>query len=84
MVEDFCDYYREKIMFLLFTAIIKSWQLRNNNIIHGIGKSAYFHLHLCIVVYYISNEYNRNAGLTVDRCGLLISIPSLAWPVFRY
>jgi len=23
---------------------------------------------------YISNEYNRNAGLTVDRCGLLVSI----------
>jgi len=25
-------------------------------------------------VYYISNEYNRNAGLTVDRCGLIVSI----------
>jgi len=25
-------------------------------------------------VYYISNEYNRNAGLTVDRRGLLASI----------
>jgi len=28
-------------------------------------------------VYYISNEYNRNAGLAVDMCRLLISIPSL-------
>jgi len=27
-------------------------------------------------VYYISNEYKRNAGMTVDRCGLLISITS--------
>jgi len=26
------------------------------------------------IVYYISNEYKRNAGLTVDRCGLLVSI----------
>jgi len=26
------------------------------------------------IVYYISNEYNRNAGLTVDRCGLIVSI----------
>jgi len=26
------------------------------------------------IVYYISNEYNRNAYLTVDRCGLLVSI----------
>jgi len=26
------------------------------------------------IVYYISNEYNRNAGLTVDMCGLLVSI----------
>jgi len=26
------------------------------------------------IVYYISNEYNRNAGLTVDRCDLLVSI----------
>jgi len=26
------------------------------------------------VVYYVSNEYNRNAGLTVDRCDLLVSI----------
>jgi len=27
-----------------------------------------------VIVYYISNEYNRNAGLTVYRCGLLVSI----------
>jgi len=25
-------------------------------------------------VYYISNEFYRNAGLTVDMCGLLVSI----------
>jgi len=33
---------------------------------------------LYIKVYYISNEYNRNAGLTVDRCGsIYIAIPLL-------
>jgi len=29
---------------------------------------------LLVVKVYISNEYNRKTGLTVDRCGLSVSI----------
>jgi len=36
------------------------------------------------IAHYISNEYNRNAGMTVDRCGLLISITSKISSLVRF
>jgi len=45
----------------------------------------YDYMRVSIVSNVFSNEYNRNAGMTVDRCGLLISITSkISSLVFRF